>query len=497
MQLCESPRISKNFKKFCNTNVPNDKEYVEPHNCRCQHSSNACTPNHPTDEKGNPTNHKTPQDRPKLATISQRIRDNGLELQTVNSQKTRTPPHISNTRKTCVRVLATLVTSVVLSVGFGHSLGATADGGASQTPAKTVDEPTDVLPEPLRNLDASVLELLQTAPLPQKQSDGSHVATISTGGDGTGEWNVSAPSDGSGKISVMIDDNKSILIEIAQADTREAVAELGDWGLCYDGHVPQVVTFPQDAVLETFSLLTSSKSPSLLSTEIGLPDGFELKSVNDDLAVIIGQDHVPVLFIEAPWALDATGRSVPVSIEVNGDRLVLNVNHIDHDYTYPIVVDPSYSGYNPFNSAAERYCAWPSRWSICRTARNTAGTASASAANLFPQNTLHNGYGDAYRHCYWSALMTIRMGGSTAQTFGDLHEEGSTEGLEVSMDQRNNRIGRAVGGDASRIHANDSRSIRDSYAREECESKARNGRVWIIGFDGKGDEVLIYGLPMG
>ena len=428
--------------------------------------------------------------------LSQRICDNRLELQTVNSRENRTPPHVANTPTTGIRVLVALVTSAVLSVGSGHSLVAAADRGESQTSTIAVDDSTDVLTEPLRSLDTAVLELLQTSELPQKQSDGSHVATKSTGGHGTGEWSASAPSDGSGKISVVIDDNKPISIEIAQVDTRKAVTELGDWGLYYDGQVPQVVTFPEDAFIETFSILKSSESPSLLSTKIGLPDGFELKSVNDSLAVIVGQDQVPVLFIEAPWALDATGRSVPVSIEANGDRLVLNVKHIDQDYTYPIVVDPSYSGYSADNGATARYCAWPSRWNICRKAYNTAGAASASAANSFPQNTLHNGYGDAHRHCYWSALMTIRMGSATAKKFGDLHEEGSTASLEVSMDQRNNRIGRVVGGDANRIHVNHSTTTRDSYAREECESRARNGRMWIIGRDGKGDEVLIFGLTM-
>ena len=57
---------------------------------------------------------------------------------------------------------------------------------------------------------------------------------------------------------------------------------------------------------------------------------------------------------------------------------------------------------------------------------------------------------------------TIRMGSATVKKFGDLHEEGSTASLEVSMDQRNNRIGRAVGGDANRIHANHSTTTRDS-----------------------------------
>lgn len=45
--------------------------------------------------------------------------------------------------------------------------------------------------------------------------------------------------------------------------------------------------------------------------------------------------------------------------------------------------------------------------------------------------------------------------------------------------------------------------VRPTYAERrqnyhfETLSRARNGRMWIIGLDGKGEEVLIFGLPIG
>ncbi|MEO8026361.1 MAG: hypothetical protein ABI823_07805 [Bryobacteraceae bacterium] len=83
-----------------------------------------------------------------------------------------------------------------------------------------------------------------------------------------------------------------------------------------------------------------------------------------------------------------------------------------------------------------------------------AKKALAEAANRFPSASLHNGQGDAFRHCYWNALMTRDQNADLARQFGNAHEmerpkagDISTLGsvIESMMDLHNNGKGQEIG----------------------------------------------------
>lgn len=81
----------------------------------------------------------------------------------------------------------------------------------------------------------------------------------------------------------------------------------------------------------------------------------------------------------------------------------------------------------------------------CNRAAKDANNASASAKKLFPKS-LHNGRGDAYRHCYWNALMTISIGENGAMKIASNHEAvRNGPAREKKMDLANNKTGRSVG----------------------------------------------------
>jgi RHS repeat-associated protein len=66
----------------------------------------------------------------------------------------------------------------------------------------------------------------------------------------------------------------------------------------------------------------------------------------------------------------------------------------------------------------------------------------------FPQSSMHNGSGDAFRHCLWSCLMAQQIGIANAQLIADEHERTGNRGkppqppAEEQMDQANNAVGR-------------------------------------------------------
>ncbi len=81
-------------------------------------------------------------------------------------------------------------------------------------------------------------------------------------------------------------------------------------------------------------------------------------------------------------------------------------------------------------------------------ARQLAGEAEEVTARLFPDVLPHNNEADAFRHAYWSYLMTRRLGSSKAKQFTDGHERNPDQPVaEQLMDLFNNAIGRLLAED--------------------------------------------------
>jgi len=90
------------------------------------------------------------------------------------------------------------------------------------------------------------------------------------------------------------------------------------------------------------------------------------------------------------------------------------------------------------------------------TIKTDADKALAEAASRFPGAGLHNGNGDAFRHCYWSALLARDIGPANALTFTNAHEDYSANPAgEKAMDLHNNSVGISIG--RGNTHASDTR----------------------------------------
>ncbi|WP_344484886.1 DUF6973 domain-containing protein [Glycomyces endophyticus] len=102
-------------------------------------------------------------------------------------------------------------------------------------------------------------------------------------------------------------------------------------------------------------------------------------------------------------------------------------------------------------------------------ARDAEEVANELVANgVFPGDSLHNGKADAFRHCYWNALMVHYIDAQQAKIVADRHE--ADPGLpqdEVGMDLHNNAAGRDIG----------VREPIDINAQDECKWSALDGRL--------------------
>ncbi len=95
---------------------------------------------------------------------------------------------------------------------------------------------------------------------------------------------------------------------------------------------------PTSTGVELFDQLRSPESPETLRFDLDLPPGAQLRANAGGAEVWEGERWLAT--VSAPYAVDAQGTSVPVTMAVEGNSLVLDVPHREGDYAYPILLDP-------------------------------------------------------------------------------------------------------------------------------------------------------------
>lgn len=112
-----------------------------------------------------------------------------------------------------------------------------------------------------------------------------------------------------------------------------------------------------------------------------------------------------------------------------------------------------------------------------------ANTALAEAQKRFAVASLRNGSGDAFRHCFWSAMNARDHGGKLAKQFGDAHEAApGNPADEKKMDLFNNGIGFALGRNAA--------GASNEHLAVLCVEAWAGGKLIQMNMAGTGD--LIY-----
>jgi hypothetical protein len=128
----------------------------------------------------------------------------------------------------------------------------------------------------------------------------------------------------------------------------------------------------------------------------------------------------------------------------------------------------------PPTPAEIAYCVQSGHLLNCLSSFRDASEALAQALRLFP-SSLHNGAGDAFMNCFWSAQMTMHLGLPVARGFDERHEMDPTQpAVEAQMDLQNDSTGRIVGYTAASV----------SSAKTSCAGLARAGYLWTV-VDGK------------
>jgi YD repeat-containing protein len=135
-------------------------------------------------------------------------------------------------------------------------------------------------------------------------------------------------------------------VTVTQAGAAGSIAQsMGDMDLFFPeveaGKDVDLMVSPTAGGVELFNLLRSVDSPELLRFHIEVPAGSQLRPLSGGGAEIVDAEGKPSTLIPAPWARDAQGTSVPVTTQIEGNELVLGIEHREEDFAYPILVDPT------------------------------------------------------------------------------------------------------------------------------------------------------------
>lgn len=222
-------------------------------------------------------------------------------------------------------------------------------------------------------------------------------------------------------------------------------------------------TRPTPLGIEIFVQVRGPEAAEGYSWDFHPENGGRLEPLQGGGAALKGQSDELLAIVTHPTALDGTGRPVPATLAVDGERLTMTVAHRGKGFVYPIVADPNVVATALPDPGQMAWCMWRFRGGIllpppigalvaakiCTQAHLDTEAAREGARRRFPGPGLSDGKGDAYRHCMWSGLLTRHLGPETAHIITQHHENPNPrnprERAQRAMDLHNNWMGRVYG----------------------------------------------------
>jgi len=145
-----------------------------------------------------------------------------------------------------------------------------------------------------------------------------------------------------GTLGGQIEVGEELAISGLPGDNGVSATRFGDKDLFYANADTDTDTFvaPLARGVEVFQQLRSPKSPEQFRYGLSLPKETTLRSDGQGGAEVVDADGKRVAFVPPPFATDAQRTNVPVSMEVEGDSIVVEIRHRSMDLAYPLLLDP-------------------------------------------------------------------------------------------------------------------------------------------------------------
>lgn len=172
--------------------------------------------------------------------------------------------------------------------------------------------------------------------------------TLESSGEGFAPANPLTPTSLPGSAEESIGLAGGVQVELPASDDHEAV-RIGQMTLFYPETETDTdtVVAPVSGGVEVFEQLRSAESPEDLRFDLDLPPGAALEATGGG-AVVTAADGRTLETVPTPTSVDAQGATVPTTMDVEGDSLVVSVSLKESEVAYPVLVDPVIK-YEPTN----------------------------------------------------------------------------------------------------------------------------------------------------
>jgi hypothetical protein len=195
--------------------------------------------------------------------------------------------------------------------------------------------------------------------------------------EGAPDIEVLVPVDASGEVDVRVSDEVGFAVGLpAEADTAAGV--IADNGSTVylgvgDSADVSVETFDHGVRISTVIAASDTDSVFTYPLEEGVTSELnadqtvslfkEVEAADPETGeTVVAQIEIAV--VETPWAVDASGTTIPTHYELTDDAIVQVVDR-SGDIDYPVVADPTFTQINPFQMRI--------RWNRAETATIAAG----------------------------------------------------------------------------------------------------------------------------
>lgn len=157
------------------------------------------------------------------------------------------------------------------------------------------------------------------------------------------EITVSAPKNAVDGVSISSGDKAAIKVGIPGAKNAKPARKSSDGVVVYADTAKSASTAVQSAIdgsTRFLTVISGPDAPTEYRFPLTLPEGGLALQSNGGIDILDGAGN-PVGAIQPPWGLDAKKRVVDTRYTLDGNTVVLHVDH--ENATYPVVADPNVS----------------------------------------------------------------------------------------------------------------------------------------------------------
>jgi len=153
---------------------------------------------------------------------------------------------------------------------------------------------------------------------------------------------IDVPKDASAGVTLGSSDTPLLNISLPHAAEAGDAKTVAAGTVAYSGTdgSANAVQATEDGGVRMLSVIDNPNAPTTYSYGISIPEGGRVEIASDGGAIVYDMASNAIATVGAPWAEDATGRTISTYFTTDGSTLTQHVEHNAPGTIYPVTADP-------------------------------------------------------------------------------------------------------------------------------------------------------------